>query len=76
MTLRDLGPQTLVSRSISYQQHQFLMRGLGDISSDIQTEVQRDGHNGDGMLHENFFGKHKNKALHLFAKLEILIKGA
>jgi hypothetical protein len=37
MTLKDLGPQALVSRNICYQQYQFLMRGLGDMSSDGRT---------------------------------------
>jgi hypothetical protein len=30
MTLKYLGPQALISRNICYQQHQFLMRGLGN----------------------------------------------
>jgi hypothetical protein len=39
MTLRDLGPQAPVWRNICYQQHQFLLRGLGDMSSDGQTDT-------------------------------------
>jgi hypothetical protein len=31
LTLRDLGPQTLVSKNNCYQQHQFLIRGFGDM---------------------------------------------
>jgi hypothetical protein len=54
MTLKDLGPQALVSKNIYYQQHQFLMRGLGNMSSD--------GHTGDSMLTPNFFGKYKSMA--------------
>jgi hypothetical protein len=37
MTLRDL-----VSRNICYQQHQFLLRVLGDTSSDKRTDGQKD----------------------------------
>jgi hypothetical protein len=39
MTLRDLGPQALVSRNICCQQYQVLMRGLGDMSLDGQTDT-------------------------------------
>jgi hypothetical protein len=56
MTLSDLGPQTLVSRNICYQQHQFLMRGLRDMSSDRRTDGQITA---TVMLPRNFFGKHK-----------------
>jgi hypothetical protein len=57
MTMRDLGPQALVyKRNTCYQQHQFLMKGLGDMSLDGQT----DGHNGKNMLPRNVFGEHKN----------------
>jgi hypothetical protein len=38
MTMRDLGPQALVSRNILHRQHHLLMRGLGDMSSDGQTQ--------------------------------------
>jgi hypothetical protein len=41
MTLRDLGQPA----NICYQQHQFLIRGLGDMSSDGRT----DRHNGDSI---------------------------
>jgi hypothetical protein len=33
MTLNDLGPQALVWWNICYQQHQFMVRGLGEMSS-------------------------------------------
>jgi hypothetical protein len=42
MTLRNLGPQALVLKNICYEQHQFLMRGLGDMSSDGQTDGRMD----------------------------------
>jgi hypothetical protein len=37
------------------------MRGLGNMSSDGWTERQTEGHNGDSMLPQIFFGEHKNK---------------
>jgi hypothetical protein len=37
MTLSDLGPEALVSRNICYQQHQFLIRGLEDMSLNGQN---------------------------------------
>jgi hypothetical protein len=58
MTLRYLGPQAIVSRNICYQQHQFLKRGLGDMSL---ADGWTDGHNGDSMLPRNFFREHENK---------------
>jgi hypothetical protein len=51
-TLRNLRPQALVQRNISYQKHQLLVRGLGNMSSDTV--------NGDRMLLWIFFGEHKN----------------
>jgi hypothetical protein len=55
MTLRDLDAQTLVTRNNCYQQHLFLMRGLGDMSSDGRTEEQMDRHNGNSMFLRFFF---------------------
>jgi hypothetical protein len=49
MALRDLGPQALVSRNICYQQHQFLIRSLEDMSSD----GRKDRHNSDSTLPKN-----------------------
>jgi hypothetical protein len=37
MILRDFGEEAFVSSNIHYQHHQFMMRGLGDMSSDGQT---------------------------------------
>jgi hypothetical protein len=50
MTLRNLGPQALVSRNICHQQHQFLMRGLEDMSLDSCPKGQPSRLNGDSML--------------------------
>ena len=52
MTLCDLGPQALVWGNTCYPQNQFLMKSLGDMSSDEQT----DGHNGDSMI-PNIFSR-------------------
>jgi hypothetical protein len=41
MTLRDIDPQAFVSRNICYQQHQFLIKGLGDMSLDGRTQQQQ-----------------------------------
>jgi hypothetical protein len=38
MTLRDLGPQALVSRNICYKKNEFLIRSLGNLSSDRWTQ--------------------------------------
>jgi hypothetical protein len=57
MTLRDLGSQALVSRNICHLQHQFLMRGLGDMSSDGRT----DRHNGNSMLPRIFSASIKRR---------------
>jgi hypothetical protein len=38
MTLKDFDPQALVSRKTLYQ-HQFLVKGLGDMSLDRRTDT-------------------------------------
>jgi hypothetical protein len=58
VTLADLGPQFLVSMNICDQQHLYLIRSLGDMSSDGRTDGRMD--TTVTACSPEVFGEHKN----------------